>query len=426
MIGLISFNIIEFINFYLMYVVVFNMRFTYKKLRYLVMIAGSLIINLLVYVCIDKDIGNVLTALLGLVSAVLLTESKRYKVVLIFPFVYFISSLINVTGSYLLAFALNLNPKHIYTSPLLTFISECTAIIVLLVWNVLNKNRQRKEIKITVSQYIIALLGIICLLFVLGFVQGLILNEFGFLIQIRRELVVFTIILAFCFLGLNLILQKTWKKSLIYKMENEKYDMYIDKQEAYIKKVIMEDEKRRKVKHDMNAHILAMSTMLKNKQYKELDNYFLELRTLLDDSKVEKYTGLAAVDSIISECYYNAREKNVVCAWEGKLNSEGKLTVFELCVLFSNLLKNALEAIEQSEGERKIDVRVGYIGDNIAISIGNSCNPDINTVERPKSKKIDKILHGLGLRNVEEIIDKYNGTIKYSGQAGWFQVNIVI
>ncbi len=426
MLGTLSFNIIEFINFYLMYVIVFNIRFTDKKLRYLMVVCGSLVINFFVYVFMDKSIGNILTAVLGILSAIVLTESKRYKVVLLFPFVYFISSLINVTGSYVLAYVMNIKPEQVYESPLLTFVSECTAVIILLIWSALNKNRERKEIHVTAGQYIWALLGVVCLLFVIGFVQGLILNEFDFLIQIKEKLVLFTTILAFCFVGLNFTLHNSWKKNIIYKTENEKYDMFINKQEAYIKRVILEDERRRKIKHDMNAHILAMSIMLKNKQYDELNSYFEELKELLDDSNVKKYTGIMAVDSVISEFYCRAEEIHTACTWEGYLNSEGNVTVFELCVLFSNLLGNAVEAIEQADGERKLDVYAENVGENIVITIGNSCKSDVNIMERPTSKKGDNISHGLGLRNVEEIINKHNGSIKYCGQAGWFQVNIVI
>jgi len=426
MIGVVSYNIIEFINYYLTYVILFNVRFTSKKIRYLLVFCVSILVNLLVYLFLNRQVFNIVTTFMGAFAVIVLTTDKRYKVLLIFPFVYFISSLINLSGSYVLASVIKVNPEYVYESPLLTFISECTAVIVLLVWSKVNRNKTRREIKLSPGQYILALVGIICLLFVVGFVQGLIVNEFEFLIEIKGKLVIFTTVLAFCFLGLNFVLYRTWKDNALNKMENEKYEVFLNQQESYIKTIILEDERRRKIRHDMNAHILAMSVMLENKQYEELDIYFNNLKEKINESDIRKYTGVIAVDSIISELFNRARENAVICTWDGGLNLECKATVFELCVIFSNLLANAVEELEQLGGERKLDVYVKNIGDGTIIKVGNSCRIDTVVTDRPISKKGDSAYHGLGLRNVEDVVDKYKGSIKYHGESGWFEVEIVL
>lgn len=426
MIGVVSYNIIEFINFYLTYVILFDVKFTSKKIRYLVVLCVSILVNLLVYLLLDRQVFNIATTFMGAFAAMVLTTDKRYKVLLNFPFVYFISSLINISGSYVLASVIKVNPEYVYESPMLTFLSECTAIIVLLVWSRVNRNKKRIEIKLSLGQYLLALIGIICLLFVVGFVQGLILNEFELLNEIKGKLVIFTTVLAFCFLGLNFVLYRTWKDNALNKMENEKYEVFLNQQEAYIKTIILEDERRRKIKHDMNAHILAMSIMLKNKQYEELDIYFDTLKEKINESDIRKYTGVIAVDSIVNDFFNSAQEKNVICTWEGCLTSECKVTVFDLCVIFSNLLANAVEELEQLDGERKLDVYVKNIGDGTIIKVGNSCKLETVVTERPISKKGDSTYHGLGLRNVEDVVDKHKGAIKYHGESGWFEVEIVL
>lgn len=85
----------------------------------------------------------------------------------------------------------------------------------------------------------------------------------------------------------------------------------------------------------------------------------------------------------------------------------------DLYILLENLCDNAIEAAMQSNNPT-IKLQISEDNGNLCIYIGNTTsgnvlknNPDMNTTKK------DKSMHGFGIMNIRDIIDKYNGTINY-------------
>lgn len=85
----------------------------------------------------------------------------------------------------------------------------------------------------------------------------------------------------------------------------------------------------------------------------------------------------------------------------------------DLYILLENLCDNAIEAAAQSNNPT-IKLQISEDNGNLCIYIGNTTsgnvlknNPDMNTTKK------DKSMHGFGIMNIRDIIDKYNGTINY-------------
>lgn len=426
MLGAIAFNLIEFLNYFLTYKIVLNIKFTKRKLPYFIMILGSCFVQIFVYTFLDKTKYYIITIILGFLSAVLLTESIRWKTALFFPIVFALTSLIDGIGLYLISTVLKVNYKEVLKSYLLTFAVGCTTVIVLLVYNKLEKQTSDEKVKFLVVQYIFILLGICSLILIVRLAHGIVSGEIDYIKNNKNVIAIVFILVAFCFVALNICLQITWKKIYRYGIENEKYKLFLSQQEEYVHMMINQDENRRKLYHDINAHMMAMEKMLENNQFDEFQQYFVQMQEYFGSTQAEKYIGIAAVDAIVSEFHDKAISKNAKWSWQGNSLPYGAASVFELCVLFSNLLGNAVEALDYVQNERKIQIKVINIQEKVFISIGNTCNKDININQRPKSTKSDEIYHGLGLRNVEEVIKRHDGTIKYQCKDGWFQVDIVL
>ena len=146
----------------------------------------------------------------------------------------------------------------------------------------------------------------------------------------------------------------------------------------------------------------------------------------LSKVKVERYTSIPAVDAVISEWHKKALENQSEWNWKGEISEIEYISVFELCTLFSNLLSNAVEAVEKVIGEKKINVNIAVYQGKLVLNIGNSCNAVQASTSRPLTNKKDSVNHGLGLKNVEEVVHKHNGLLEYEIEPGWFQINIVI
>ena len=100
------------------------------------------------------------------------------------------------------------------------------------------------------------------------------------------------------------------------------------------------------------------------------------------------------------------------------VNGELKLikNVDIFCVL-SNLLDNAIEA-QTFVDNKRVEVFIDENEDVCSLKIYNSISDDMVKALKEdtlfKTHKKDKLMHGYGLKNVNDVVKKYNGRINYS------------
>lgn len=176
-----------------------------------------------------------------------------------------------------------------------------------------------------------------------------------------------------------------------------------------------------------------MKHMLKyyceSKQYEVLTDYLSNMTQESAVYDVTVYTQNSSVDAVIAPLALIAQEKNIEMEWKGILPEQTKVALYDLCTIVSNLLKNAIEACEEiaEEKEKKIEIRVGSYNNQIYLSFRNTVEKNI-MVEKQRlvTSKRDKDNHGIGSQNVKEAVQKYDGTIIYKCEDGWFEVKIGI
>jgi len=91
-----------------------------------------------------------------------------------------------------------------------------------------------------------------------------------------------------------------------------------------------------------------------------------------------------------------------------------------------NLLENAIEAAIQTE-EQSLEISVRYDRGFLQINMINSCSDNLQKLDNGyATTKKDKRNHGLGLKNVKRIVDKYHGELEMCEQDGYFFTNVVL
>ena len=97
------------------------------------------------------------------------------------------------------------------------------------------------------------------------------------------------------------------------------------------------------------------------------------------------------------------------------------LQVTDLCALFGNAMDNAVEATQRLKyvNMKEIEVKIGTSDEFLVMNFRNFYDGE------PKLKTNDE-LHGYGLRNIREIVARYQGSMDYGVTGQEFQLSILI
>ena len=200
--------------------------------------------------------------------------------------------------------------------------------------------------------------------------------------------------------------------------EQEKNYLYLEQQE----------EKIRKFRHDIRRHLYVIQELAQQKRYEEQKEY---LETMI--GKVEKpknyiTVGNGLLDAILIKYVMECEEKGIEFQIQGRMPVPCEIDSYDLCVIFTNLLSNAVEAVEEKSENRKISLCIGEYKGKILIEQKNSYEGYLNVVnERLETTKGNKEYHGYGLKNIEESVKKYQGNVIWSlkNQVFTMQINML-
>ena len=100
----------------------------------------------------------------------------------------------------------------------------------------------------------------------------------------------------------------------------------------------------------------------------------------------------------------------------------------DIVIILSNLLNNAIEAGERCKGKRIVKLKFVDEDDMIIISVRNTYENEIvydgKEIKTSKCKDVDE--HGIGIRNIVETIEKYEGSHVITNDGQEFCFSIII
>ncbi|WP_160560083.1 sensor histidine kinase [Parablautia muri] len=221
----------------------------------------------------------------------------------------------------------------------------------------------------------------------------------------------------------------------LYHMMAENYrnlrenDIYRQQTYAYANQldVIMESQGRlRALRHDMKNHILALQMLLQKREWEEAGRYLSSMQNFMVNPSEYISTGNESVDSLLN--YKLQRANEILDTVEAKISIPEKLMLhsFDLNVVLGNLLDNAIEAAGKTE-EKKLKIAINLEKGILFIHIRNSCLGIADgKVGRLETTKEDAPNHGIGLGNVQRIIEKYHGDMELICENGSMETDIIM
>ena len=210
--------------------------------------------------------------------------------------------------------------------------------------------------------------------------------------------------------------------------ENIRIDEYRRRMNQYIEMKKDSQEQVRKIYHDLKNHLSAIEKM-QDKNLTGLEEYIGEINEAVIPYEQFYHSGCDVLDMILREKKEKAEQEGIeffVGIEEGCLQ---EYTPFTLCTIFSNALDNAIEANMRVSGrERYVRIQIQHGGHNVKILIENPCNQDeVKMAEGHYiTSKKEKEMHGIGLKNLEDAVQKCKGKLDIECSDGKFLLFILL
>lgn len=177
----------------------------------------------------------------------------------------------------------------------------------------------------------------------------------------------------------------------------------------------------RAFRHDYNYHITSMQALARHDELDKLKRYVENLSDIQEQTSYLS-TNHPVADAILNYFHEKCPE-TVEFQIEGKLPEQLFVSDSDLCIILSNLLRNAVEAVEKLSADRQPIIRLSVSANTeyMSILIENSSEyyPE-HPIEELQTSKNDSLNHGFGIKNIQECIRKYHGTLDLHYKAGIF------
>lgn len=216
----------------------------------------------------------------------------------------------------------------------------------------------------------------------------------------------------------------------------QKYEMEILRQKVQIYAnqldIIMQGEERIKaLRHDMKHHLNELMLLANKHGIAEMQEYIDRMEAFIRNPNEIVTSGNMEIDSVLNYMLRKAEDELETVNVKVMLPEEVKHS-FDINVLLGNLLENAIEAARQTD-KKYLSVHITLKRGVLKIKIENSFITSNMLRETKKegeniflTTKALKEQHGIGLKNVKRIVEKYNGTMEVTEQNDIFGANLIL
>lgn len=268
-------------------------------------------------------------------------------------------------------------------------------------------------------QYLIIVLSVWSGILLMGMIA--VMPEY---IDNKREsdmLFFFTVIfMGTAFAGVILLVFNVHGKDY-YLKQNQIKEEIIHVQQMYFQKISDSDREMRRFRHDISSQLRCLGLFLAEGKTEEALDYLRAIGNHFEELAVRKYyTGNEVLDLIINQKMLEIREKGITIELEGKLDKPDFMDTYDLCMIFSNMLDNGIEACEKIQDQEAV-IRVSLLthGDTVFFQFANPADPQMyEALKRGRTTKDDKRNHGFGMENVKRVLDRNGGEIEYLYREG--------
>lgn len=196
----------------------------------------------------------------------------------------------------------------------------------------------------------------------------------------------------------------------------------------------------RSMKHDMKntlSIVLRLAAEKGESENEELQAYLSELNRTFDSLDFRFKTGNSVIDTLLNMKYHEALRIVPDLQMDVKkllLPCDLVIQSYDIGIILGNALDNAIEAcrkLKEKEPEAKTFIRLSSFRKEklLIFKIENSFDGTLKRKRQtglPETDKADKKVHGIGLANIKNTAEKYQGTMDFKIGDRVFTLSVIM
>lgn len=268
---------------------------------------------------------------------------------------------------------------------------------------------------------------------ILGFSAGIIPLDLAYILKneipMRAKSIIFLI--SYLAIALNLfsiyLFVRNYQEKNKYGQESKEKSELMKVQAQYLENTVKNYEYLKAFRHDMKGHLRTLETMCEDNP-KAL-SYIEEMGERINSTDVFKCSN-PMVSAVLNTFGNELNDEGIHHSIHYLVGGELVMDDLDICSLLYNLTNNALEAERKvNKDYKEIEVQIKSVKNHLLIYVYNDVNDDFDmeNVNKKQTTKKDKIHHGIGLQNIDNIAKKYLGQATYSlDDNGRFEAEVIL
>lgn len=214
------------------------------------------------------------------------------------------------------------------------------------------------------------------------------------------------------------------------KSSEVKYEYELLQQQSVTQLTLYRDllekyDQSQEITHDVKKHLETLSGLLSDKDIKAKE-YLSDFSREIDCMKPQFRSENAILDVIINHKILQSELKNIEFSVDYDDADLSFISDMDITIMLANALDNAFEAVEEIDGDRRnVRLVINYMSGFILINVSNHYY-EVNREPDGRFVSTKKNHAGIGLRNVQKAVEKYDGVYRAEVKGDRFIVKITI
>ena len=405
----------------------FDFKVRFSQLKYLcfslVYTALILVIN---YILPFEGLLGIIYILFFVISSLPLTDSKIYIRILSSTIAVIVLLFVATLSLNLYSTVFRVPLEQIYSElSLIRFFAVTTSLIIkLFFFDVILKAVRHNEFKLSKKEWglILSVFGIAFM--IIALVQTVAANIESSLYVILlfvAELLSGAIVVVCFYMTIALNKAQRSSEELRTLARQKEY------RQQYAQNIKKQYNEIRRIRHDMKQSNSVVIALLSEAKTDEAMKYMKKTAREISEFDIVIDVGNDFVNAILNTKIAEAKrlEIGILCSVDKEISAVDEV---DLCNLLGNMIDNAIEACDkQISGERFIEVKIKTFPHQFLIGVANTV--DRNVMDENSellTTKDDAENHGFGIQSIRAIAKKYDGTVQFSQENGFFHCDVVL